>query len=729
MMDPVQDVSIRYLEADYKLDLANGYLLNKWTGEFILITRIDEFLSKCGTLKRIEIVCPTNYRPVVLNRFTQKIIDHINECLADIEVLILVNATDDVLKLIGITENQTKIKQLEIIGSGRITKQVGKNLPDLVQLICSASQMPLFKSNNNIRTCYIDATHEYNDIKLDLANTSNACNYIDIVDIFDFVTRNEKLDRFSMTFYSDDLFLEPVDVEGIQSRFMELHSFEYFIIYDTHTDNIYGYKKQNEELQTSVIAMVSEQEAANITIKHMNDFKVLELSTKIYEQANIPDSLSVIGNWDAMVSLLDQHESTTATGNALDTGVNKFTQIPHITLQSGRDKIVVNQQEKSVELNIFRYFDDKLIPRNTRLMTVNYFGGDQNLGLINDVLGIIFVVLPDLEYLRLNTGPFFFKLFAEHINVNYMTVEAMENGQIAQDPAIKAYLPNLVTLMVENNSRKLAHWTMKMLKLHKLEQLSLWNGAANKPLDAAIERFGGHISANAQRLEYLQFPRDVKSLEIFFDWDLQDERILVPMPIENIHLPEEKNSSLLSEEIQAEEASRRASEEANVSQSGKAINSAADQPTDGYAPFRQKILNLAHLKDVRALYITNKWNKISTTLCESMKQHSRSKYNLVLNTIAKTRLVDAAFLKKLRVIETDLFDNEIYEMYDVILRTSTNLSKFIIRFGTAQNIAANQLLGYLQTLNLQKWNIAMHKSQIICEKVIIGFILSSLYLF
>lgn len=691
MMDPVQDVSIRYLETDYKFDLANGYLLNKWTGELILITRIDEILSKSGVFKRIEIVFPTKYNAIVLNRFTEQVINHLNKYVEHIEALILVNATAALLKLIGINDNPTKIKHLQVIDSGKMDKRLDKNLPELVQLICSTVQIPLFASINNIRTCYIDATPDYNVIDIDVVNISNACNYLHILDIFDFVERNEELSRFSMTFHSTDLFEAPVDVEGIQSQFMGLRSFEYFIVHDTSSNDIFGYKKQDEAIRTNIIALIpSSNEPENITIEHLDNETVLELSTKIKTRTTIPKRISVMGDWDAILDLFE----TTSTLN----------QIPYIILQSGDDKHLINQEGKSTiaELNVDIRFEHALVPIDTHYLTVNYLREDPKL--ISYILKTIFEQLVDLVFLRLNTSGSFFKLFADHVNLNYIRTKAMANGQIPHDPELSAYLPKLATLVVESNSKDLAHLTVKLLKLDQLKQLSLWNHSINKPLDAAIERFEGHISVNSQILDFIQLPRDVTSLEIFFDANLRNER-----NAEFLRLHKEQNSSQLEEELQAEQ-------DLHQSEPSQAIKNTSEQSMGKSQ--RQKILHFIHLKDLETLYITNKWNKMSTTLSESMKHQPRSKYNVILNTIGRMKLDDIVFLEKLNTIDTDMFDHEIYEYYDIILRTLKNLNKLIIRFTMEQSYAADQLLAYLHTLDLENWDFGIHKSQIICKKVI-----------
>lgn len=704
MMDPIQDPAIRYLETDYKIDFANRNLSNQWTGEFILITKIDELLSECGIFKRIEIVSPAKYSAIVLDPFTEKIIDHLNKCVDDIQTLVLVNGTDEIMNLIGIEDNPTKIKQLQIVetsGPQQMTKPIGKNLPELVQLICAATQLSLFDSISNIRTCYIDATDDHNHIELDLEDIKSPSNFLDIDMIIAFAERNENLNRFSMTFDPEGLFLPKVNVEGevekyvsveeVATELMQLRTFDYLVVRDTYTDNIYGYKNQSSQVQTSVIPMVSaNSEAANLIIKRMNDDKIEELATALHKRKTIADTLSVMGKWDAMVDLLLQRISSSERTDDTHSSSNTITEINHITLQSGADKIVINQANRTVESNICQYFDARLVPENTRSMTVNYNGGDYDLDLMYSVLRVIFV-LEDLRYLRLRAGSHFTKSFADNVNANYMEVTAIPNV-----PQSTAFLPTLETLMIESNSKEIAPSTIKLLKLHTLNQFSLWNDMANKPIDAAFERFGGHISVNSQSADYLQFPRALTSLEIFCDWEFEDEKYLVPLPAPLIDLPEERDSSLSMDEGENNNQRQR--------------------------PQREKLSLLIHLQELRALYISNKWIQITPTMSETMSRQPKKAHNRILNTIAKMRLVNSGYLSKLRTIETDLFDNEIYEMYDIIMRKSERLATLIIRFTPEQRIAAEQLLAYLHTLDLKFWNIGIHKSQIICERVIFGTI-------
>lgn len=350
------------LATDYTLDLFNGFLHDS-NGEYIFDAVIDELFSPCSGVTRIKVICAADYSDIRLNSLTEKVTSHLRECNA-IEVLVLEYGTDAALKLIGLTESGTNIEGLQLNShkiarhdENRQSADIGRNVSSLLQLICSTDELSLFSSNTRVQQLFVK-TDVLNEAKFDA--------------IKEFLKQNTGLNQFSLTYNTNTIELSS-NMRPIVANLHGIRTFEYFKIQDITRESIFGYDKGRKLLQTADVNLFKIYE--DYTVLRVTNIRsraiIPQLLDTILEQRSKLESFSISANAILMNILIDQYDFEYS---------KIITVIPNVIIQSGKDKIVINNETKSTKIFAYSIFACSHITDDVRLLEI-YFYRNKNYDL------------------------------------------------------------------------------------------------------------------------------------------------------------------------------------------------------------------------------------------------------------------------------------------------------------------------------------------------------------
>lgn len=245
----MNEISKTSLGTLHTLNLKDGYLRDRTTGEFISRQKIDSFLSRSGNIKSIEIVCHRNYKPDKKNLYTRKVLHYLAENLLDINELVLVDANQRIINELGIADKHTRIKRLQIKGENEIRQNIGSQMPELAQLICFEEDLYMFEENRNIHQLFITECELRNDNSF--AMTING-----------FLERNKDLNELSIQYIEGstaDLVAKVEEFDGVPSLLKRMNYFKiHFSNELPNKPHTFGFNKTRNLVQTTAIDLVKD---------------------------------------------------------------------------------------------------------------------------------------------------------------------------------------------------------------------------------------------------------------------------------------------------------------------------------------------------------------------------------------------------------------------------------------------------------------------------------------
>lgn len=348
------------LPTDYTLDLYNGFLSDSLTGAYIFSSVVDELFFPCSDVSRIKVICPNDYTDIHLNSLTEQVTAHIRKCNA-IEVLVLEYGTNAALKLIGLTDSGTNLQRLQLNAHQIVIDDengqngdIGRSVPNLVQLICSIDELSLFSSNQLVQQLFVK-TDVFGEAEFNATK--------------EFLQQNIGLSQFSLT-HNNNPNSSSSNMARIVEYFHSIRQFEYFKMQDTESESIFGYDKDRKLLQTTdnvnFFTIYEDYTVLRVNLRSRRTIPgVLQI---ISEQSSNLESLFLHGHAVVMHYLIDRHN---AEYNLI------ITTIPNLIIHSSNDKIMINNVTKSNEMFAYTNFACSHITSFLRTLII-YFHGNED---------------------------------------------------------------------------------------------------------------------------------------------------------------------------------------------------------------------------------------------------------------------------------------------------------------------------------------------------------------
>lgn len=347
--------SMTSIDTVHTLNLVHGYLRDHITGEFVSRNKIDKLLARRGNIKSIEIVCPLGYKPDRNSLYTRKILRYLTQNLLDINELVLVNGNQAIIDELGFADKQTRIRRLQIKGRNYIKQSnLGSQLPDLNQLICFEGDLSLFEDNRNIQQLFV-------------REDDNS-----FAGISDLLKRNKGLDKFSIEYLggdAGDLVAKIEEFGGVRSLLKRMNYFK-VLFSDKRETHTFGFNKAQNLLQTTDINLVK----VYCAYADFNTF----LNLRVLGTISMVEIFELKGRLGDKIDKIDSLYASVAP-----TAMNQFWQdqqyrmIPTLELQSGTDKLFVNNDKHSLKVFAHSNFVNGFIEGDFRSLEINFYNSPE----------------------------------------------------------------------------------------------------------------------------------------------------------------------------------------------------------------------------------------------------------------------------------------------------------------------------------------------------------------